>query len=116
MHNEKKLKKLAVIAAENKTIPSEIEQFVLTKLNKKELKTFLHFYRLALSKKRLYVTTPFPISNDELENLKNLYKNKEIINSIDESLGAGIKLKNDDLVIDFTFKKYINDTIDILKN
>lgn len=116
MHNNQKLKKLARIAAASKTVPADIEEFVLTCLNKMELKTFLNFYKNALAKERVYITSSQKVSDESMSQLKKMYADKEIVTVIDEELGAGIKLQHDDLVVDFTFKKYINDTIEKLKN
>lgn len=116
MHNKQKLKKLALLAANGNKIPTDIEQFVLTCLNKQDLKTFLHYYKASLSKKRIYVTSAKEVSSENIKNIQKLYSDKEIIVTLDENLGAGIKLQQDDLVVDFTFKKYINDTIEKLKN
>lgn len=116
MHNKQKLKKLAQIAAASKVIPSDIEEFVLKCLNKQELKTFLHYFKSELSKQRVYVASATPISSEIASQIKKMYADKELINHIDEDLGAGIRLQHDDLVVDFTFKKYINDTIEKLKN
>lgn len=116
MYNNQKLKKLAKIAAEESKIPQDIEKFVLTKLNKQELKAFLNYYKSFLSKKRVFITSSQEISKETLSHISQMYKDNDIITLIDPSVGAGIKLQHDDLVVDFTFLKYINDTIDKLKN
>ncbi|MDO8269953.1 MAG: hypothetical protein Q7T54_04775 [Candidatus Levybacteria bacterium] len=116
MHNNQKLKKLALISAEATSIPKDIENFVLKCLNKQDLKAFLHYYKLELDKKRVYVSSTNVISGENLGLIKKMYAGKDIITIIDENLGAGLKLKHDDLVVDFTFKKYINDTVEKLKN
>lgn len=116
MINKQKIRKLAHIAADTKTIPADIQEFVLKYLGKQELKTFLAFYKNALNKKRIYVSSSDNLSADSLKMLKDIYTGKEIVELHDESLGAGLKIVNDDMVVDFTFKKYINDTIEKLKN
>jgi len=116
MINKQKIRKLAYIAAQEDVIPKDIEQYVLNYLGKQELKAFLSFYKNALNKKRVYVSTSSGISKESLKALKDQYKVKEIIEITDETLGAGIKLREDDMIVDFTFKKYINDTIEKLKN
>ena len=116
MINTQKIRKLALIAAESKNIPADIEQFVLKYLGKQDLKTFLAFYKNALNKRRVYVSSADKLSTDNLKMLKDIYNAKDIIELSDQSLGAGLKLVNDDMVVDFTFKKYINDTIEKLKN
>jgi F0F1-type ATP synthase delta subunit len=56
------------------------------------------------------------LSTESLKSLKNIYKDKELIIEIDPTLGAGIKIREKDMITDFTFKKYIDQTIDSLKD
>lgn len=116
MINNQKIKKLAIIAASSSSIPEDIKSYVLTILGKKELKTFLSYYRRALDKKRVYITSSNEISSEMMKELKSIFDEKDIMTSIDPTVGGGLKLIEDDMVVDFTFKKYINDTIEKLKN
>lgn len=111
-----KIKKLAQIASVEKTMPKDIEEYVLKVMTKHELKEFLRFYKGALQKRRVFVESSSELSHESLQSIHSLFKNKDIITSVDANLGAGIKIINDDIIIDFTFKKYINDTIEKLKN
>lgn len=111
-----KIKKLAQLAAENDTIPQDIEKYVLEVLSKQELKVFLRNYKSALDKKRIYISTSTTISKGDITNFLPQFRGKELILTTDETLGGGIKIKHDDTIIDFTFKKYIDDTIEKLKN
>lgn len=116
MHNKQKLKKLAVISAATSTIPNDIEEFVLNYLSKAELKEFLSYFEIELNKKRVFAVTPEALSDYNLKLLRKRYTDKEILPIIDKSLGAGLKLIEGDMVVDFTVKNYINDTIEKLKN
>jgi len=116
MINNQKIKKLATIAASSNIIPEDIKSYVLTILGKQELKSFLSYYKRELDKRRVYVTTTEEISSEMMKELKSIFKHKEIMTSIDPSVGGGLKLTEDDMIVDFTFKKYINDTIERLKN
>jgi len=116
MNNELKIKKLAIEAAKSDKIPADIGEFVLNYLGKQELKVFLRFYKNELDKKRIYVSSPSALSSASMTSLKNIYKQKDIIVDIDPTLGAGLKIQQNDTIVDFTFKKYINETIDELKD
>ncbi len=115
-NKDQKLKNLAEIAAKNDRIPNDISNYIFTFLSKQELKIFLGFYKNALDKKRVYITTSGNLSTESLKSLKNIYKDKELIIEIDPTLGAGIKIREKDMITDFTFKKYIDQTIDSLKD
>lgn len=116
MISNQKIKKLAQIAAEKSEVPKDIEKFVLTKMSKKELKDFLRYFRLELDRKRVYIVSSDEISKENMSILKKQYLDKEIIESLDQTIGGGIKIKDNDMVIDFSFKSYINDTIEKIKN
>lgn len=116
MGNKQKIKRLAIIAAKSSTIPRDIEEYVLTCFKKQELKEFLHYYKDALSKNRVFVTSSLDLSEENKTLLKSIFKEKELITLKEEDLGAGIKIRQNDTIIDYTFKKYINDTIEKLKN
>jgi len=114
--SKQKIKKLAIIASYEETIPQDIQEFVLTQFSKKELKMFMSFYKAAIERKSVYVSTPSDLSADTLKMLREVFKNKEVITVLDKTLGAGIKVRQNDMIIDFTIKSFINDTINKLKN
>lgn len=114
--NSNKLKQLALAVANEEKVSKEVEKFILSELNKQELKEFVRFYKSAIQKKRVYVTSSCKLSSPTIGEIKELYKDKEIIEHIDEKLGAGVKIQQDDIIVDYTFRKYINDTIEKLKN
>lgn len=116
MINQQKIKKLATIAADNNEVPKDIYEYALKHMGKQELKDFLKYYKNALDKKRLYVTSPKEITGEQMKIIKELYNDKDIIVTVEKDLGAGLKIKENDTIIDFSFKKYINDTIEKLKN
>lgn len=116
MLTKQKIKKIAEIAAQSNIIPDDIRTYVLEILTKQELKDFLRNYRNALDKKRVYITTSTDVSQKEILDLLPNLKGKELILSQDASLGGGIKIRQTDTITDYTFKKYIDDTIEKLKN
>ena len=115
-NKEQKLKKLAIIAAASNNIPADIQEYVLNYLGKQDVKVFLRFYRSALDKKRIYISSAGSLTVATESLLKNTYKGKEIVVDIDPSLGAGLRIRENDTIVDFTFKKYIDETIETLKD
>lgn len=108
--NEKQLRALAYSIADF-GFDKKTADYVLQKLNKKELKLFVSYYKKALAKLTIAVTSASELTIAQKEELKQLYKDLKLTIEIDPYLGAGIKIRHDDTIIDFTFKKYINDTI-----
>ena len=115
-NKEQKIKQLAILASQSNTIPEDVSSYVINYLSKQDLKMFMRFYKNELDKKRIYVYSPENLSENNMKTLKNLYEKKDIMLVIDSTLGAGLKIRQNDTIVDFTFKKYINDTIDTLKD
>ena len=109
------LKNLAILIAKEKAVSKKSCDFILESLNRRNVKILLHFYRNEWQKKCAYVTTASGLSIESLNSLKNLFRGKEIISNTDSAVGAGIKIQQGDSIIDYTFKRYINDTIELLK-
>lgn len=109
------LKQLAVLIAKENIISKKTSDFILKSLSRKNIKIFLHFYKNELQKKQVYVTTASRLSIGSLSTLKGLFRGKELILNIDAKVGAGIKVQQRDLITDYTFKRYIDDTIKLLK-
>jgi len=116
MIESRKLKKLAQIAASMPSIPKDIEEYVLSVLSKKDLKEFLEYYKIELSKKRIQITSSDILSEENMNMFKKMYKDREIMFTIDKSVGAGFVVKDNDMIADFSVKKLIDNTIEKLKN
>lgn len=115
-NKEQKIKQLAILASQSNTIPEDISLYVINYLSKQDLKLFMRFYKNELDKKRIYVYSQEKLTDNNMKLLKNMYEKKDIILVVDHTLGAGLKIRQNDTIVDFTFKKYINDTIDTLKD
>lgn len=107
------LKKIAISLIREKKIDKETIKTLLS-LDKESLKAVLFFYKALLSKQRVYVASASPLSKELIKELEEIYPDREIQITIDESLGAGIKIEKDDTITDFTFKKSITDIIEDL--
>lgn len=110
----KDVKKLAKSFANAESLDKKSIDFVL-KLNRGDLKVFLSNYKLSLKKTTVTATSATELAGDDIKQLQTLYKGKRLVVKADKTLGAGIKVEDNDNIIDFTFKKYINDTIQNLK-
>lgn len=111
---KKIIKTLAKSLAKENLFSSNVVTFIL-KLGRDDLKYFLSNYKLGLKKNTVSVTSASEITSENLKEINQIYKNKRVIKKTDPRLGAGIKIEESDNIIDFTFKKYINDTIQMLK-
>lgn len=112
---DKTLKLLAQSCVDNPSLTSRTTSFILKSLTKRELKLFLSHYKVALHKKKVYITASSKLEKSTLDELKRTYKGYDLEIIYDKNLGAGIKIQQDDMIIDYTFKKYLADTIEQLK-
>lgn len=108
------LKKLAELTFENGETNKNVAEFVLNKLTKKELKTYLILLRQELLKKRIFVRASKNVSDEMQRKLQRIFKEKEIILEKDESVGAGLFLQVNDNIINLTIENFIDQTIDSL--
>lgn len=114
--NKQKIKQLAILTAQEKNIPQDVQEYVLTYFTKQELKNFMNYYLLELEKKRVYVSTPIELTAKDILQIKQNFPQKEIITTLDRTLGAGLSIRQNDTIMDFTIKSLIQDTIEALKN
>ena len=109
------IKKLARATIRNWRIDSKVAKYVLSFLNRKELIVYL-----AALKKVIYENSARVISKEELsintkKSIKSKFKDRAVFFEQDKALSEGIKIIMDDSVIDFTFKGYVNNTLEQLK-
>lgn len=114
MIKEELLKKLALSIVVN-GVDNKTANFILLRLNKTQLKTFLSYYKKAIAKESVTITTSEDLTLELQKKIQNIYSDKKLIQNVNPNLGAGIKIQLNDIIIDFTVKKYINDTIDQLE-
>ncbi len=112
---KKVITQLAISCANSDKLSKKVIDFVLFNLTKGELKFFLREYKTAISKKRVYITASSSLNKETMSFLKSMYKNFGLEVNYDKTLGAGIKIQQNDMIMDFTFKKYLEDTIEKLK-
>lgn len=112
---DKTIKLLAQSCVNNPKLTGKTISFIFKSLSKRELKFFLNCYRIALNKKRIYITASSQLDKTALRLLKTTYKDYELEFTYNKDIGAGIKVQQNDMIIDYTFKKYVTDTISQLK-
>lgn len=112
--NKKLIKELAISMAKTKTT-KETASFVLKRLTKEELKDFLFVYKNEINKNKVTILSASILPSQSKEEIESKFANKDIFYEIDDSIGGGIKVRENDVISDFTFKNIINQTISALK-
>lgn len=108
------VKKLTQISLENGKINSEVAEFVMTKFTKKNLKIYKKYLTKEISRQTVVVKTA-NVDFDLEKKLKEHFAQKQIIIFEDNSLGAGMRIQQDDIIIDLTVKNMIHTTVKNVK-
>lgn len=109
------LKNIAQYLVETGKVNETVEEYILKKLSRDELKNFLFYLKEALRKSRVTVISADKLDQDTKKKIETLYK-KSGHYLTDESLSAGVIIKDGDDVYDASFKNMLNETINKLEN
>lgn len=82
---------------------------IADRLNRHDLKQYIHELKNYEKKKNVYVSLPYPPTSDEQKALQLLFPKKKIAFIIDPSLGVGVKITNNDLITEMNFKDTLED-------
>ena len=114
--NNTQLKQLAEMTVQDGQVNRTVAEFVMTKLNRTQLKTYVMYLKNELIKDKVNVKTSEMIDQETEKQFQSLFAEKELQFETDEALGAGIYVKAGDTIIDLTMKNYINQTVNQLKD
>lgn len=106
-----KLKELVEISYDGEKIDEKSVHMIADRLNRHILKRYISLLKQEEKKKMVFVTTPKPITEKEKEKIKSLFPNKKIIEEIDPSMIAGIKIVKDDQAYEMDFNQTFHDII-----
>ena len=105
------LKKLAKLSIQNGEINDTIATFVSQKLNNLQLKKYIAYLKIEIAQTTVYVTTA-DVASEEFEvQLKNYFRDNTVIFDKNETLGAGLAVRHDDMIIDVSLKNMIENTV-----
>jgi len=110
------LKKLAQSIVDSGSVDLAVKKFILNKLNRSELKTFLFYLSILMRKNSVTVISADTFSADHKNRIHSLYKPKNADFQVDDKIIAGLIIKNNDDVYDASFKNMVDLTINKLKN
>jgi F0F1-type ATP synthase delta subunit len=96
-------------------VDGRIASFALNRLSRSELKNYLFHLREEIARRRVEVSVAGPADETLWKELEKEFSDKETIVSSDETLGAGVRVRDGDDVIDASVKGLVEETIDRLK-
>ncbi len=115
--NRVNLKKLAMLTVSDKETGEKVEQYVLKKLTRPELRTYLFYLRQEIANRKVYIRTASAPDNDVKQSLKNLFAGKDVDINFEtvESLGAGLQIEYKDSLLELSLRKLINQSYSQIK-
>ncbi len=96
-------------------IQEEVAQRVLQELSRSDLKKFLAALRRELKQRRVTVTLAGNPSTGMDESLSQSYGGRALSIERDETMGAGVRVRAGDDIIDASVRGYIRDIIEKLE-
>ncbi|HVT00877.1 MAG TPA: hypothetical protein VHE53_01420 [Patescibacteria group bacterium] len=112
--NKIDIKKLARLTAQSKKVDKKVADFIL-KMPRRDLALYLSYLKNSLNKTTVYVTSNIAVPTALKKTLIKEFSDKEVLFGIDKSIKDGIKVVNNDTVIDLSMNGYLDKTIGSLK-
>ncbi len=113
---KKKLKALVQASYKNGQLDELIVKKIADKLNRNMLKHYINQLRQEEKKKIVFVTTPKPLSVEDRDKIKTLFPQKDLVEQIDPSMIAGIKIVENDEAYEMDLNKTFHDIIRFVNN
>jgi hypothetical protein len=110
------LKKLAQLTADEKEVSPKLASFVLDRLSRADLKTYLFYLKSELAKGRVHVRVPGGRLDAAFRaKMQQLFPGKDLSIEADPSIGGGMQVEYDDTIIDVSLKSLIERTFSRIK-
>src|SRR5579872_6005365 len=93
---KKRIQELVTISYSGEQLDEKSVQMIADKLNRSILKQYISMLKAEEKKNMIFVTTPKPLAKKEREKILSLFPKKKIIEQIDPSMIAGIKIVEKD--------------------
>lgn len=111
----RQLKKLAVYTEKTEGIPDEDFYTLAKKLNRSSLKKFIKILKIYEQQRNVIVSLPTVPDEKLKEKLQTMYPNKKIVYNVEPLLIAGIRILDNDLLYELSFKDRLEKIIDTLE-
>lgn len=103
MINKKLLKQLVTASYKKNVLDKQTVTSIADRLDRTELRQYIKALKEAKRSKEVIVEVPFAQKFDQKE-LENIFPNKELLIKEDPSLLLGIRIKNNDDIIEMNLK------------
>ena|SRR3990172_4700585 len=114
--NRDVVKKLAQITIKNGKVSGKISDFIMKKLSKSDLKTYLFYFKNYARKNHVYITIASDQDKFAVNNISKFFKNKNISYRINPAIVAGFNIEFEDNEINLDIKNLVDQTVVATKN
>ncbi len=114
--NKSDIKKIANLSISNGVLNRNVTSYVLKNLGRQELILYLRFIKRIISENSVRVQSQETLTPIMKSLIEQKFKNKDIYYEVDENVGEGIKVIENDTVFDFTLNGYMDTALNNLKS
>ena len=113
--NKEELVKIARAILKKDKIDKKLAAELIKNLKRQDLSMFQRVMQRLYNQKTVKVISQEPLSQALKKSLTARFADKEVVFE-NEEIGDGIKIINNDTIIDLTIENYVDNTIQSLKN
>ncbi len=115
--NKAGLRKLAELTVSDKETSERLEQYVLKRLTRSDLKTFLFYLKQELANRKVYIRTAGTPDDAAVKALRALFAGKDVDINFETvaALGAGLQIEYKDTLLELSLRKLIDQKFSQIK-
>ena len=115
--NNSDIKKLAKLTLSDGETSAVLEKYVLEKLTRAELKTYLFFLKQEIKNRKVFVRTPGKPDKDILDKISKMFEGKMVDMHFEQmpSLGAGIQIELQDNLVELSLRNLISRSLENIR-
>lgn len=115
--NNSDLKKLARLTVSDGQTADELEKYVLEKLTRADLRTYLFYLKQEIKNRKVFVRTPGKPDKGTIEIINKLFEGKAVEMNYEQMqpLGAGIQIEYKDNLVELSLRKLISRSLENIR-
>ena len=115
--NNSELRKLAKLTVSDGETGAKLEEFVLKKLKRADLRAYLFYLKQEIKNRKVFVRTPGKPDKETLEKIKKLFEGRIVDMNFEQmqSLGAGIQIEYKDNLVELSLRKLISQSLENIR-
>ncbi len=108
------IKKLVEESYKDGKLIEEHVKYIAGKLTRNELKEYISLLKAEEIKKQVFVTSAEELSKEDIEKIKKLYPDMQIVTSVDKSMLSGVRIVENNKEYEINLNRTFHDIIGFL--